>query len=133
MQVSPINSTNFQGRFQQTPALEKIIKNADRDSLVKFNKILERAAKVDDNLFFRITETTGLNFRKKYNLYELNTSPANSILTSVNIKFNNSFGTGAYESEALGKFLPTLEKIYPERFKTSKEEILAEIKKFLVI
>ena len=133
MNVSPINNTNFKGHFQRTPALEKILKNADRNSLGRFNDVIQRASKVNDGYLFRFYEFTPYNSNTTYNLHRKNTRESwDTIIKSVSTKINNSFGNGVNEAEILEKFLPTLEDIYPKKYITPKENLIEEITKNLV-
>ena len=133
MQVSQINNTNFQGRFQKTPALERIMKDADRNSLGKFNDVIKRAMDVNDGLLYKIEEFPSNCQRKTYVLHKFDTvKDISSIITGVMTKINDSLGAGAKEAEVLEKFLPTLELLYPKKFKAPKEGIISEINKNLV-
>ena len=133
MQVSSINRTNFQGQFQKTPALERILNKADRDALGAFNEIIKRASGVNDGLLFSIKEFPTTCARKTYCLYKQDSfKDTNSIVMGVKSKINDSLGDGAKESDVLGKFLPILEAIYPKHFKVPKENLIADINKTLI-
>lgn len=133
MNVSPINNTNFKGRFQKTPELEKIMKIADRNSLGMFNEVIERASKVNDGLIFKIQEFPSTCARKTFCLYKENTfKNISTMITGITTKINDSIGNGAKESELLGRFLPILEKIYPKQFKIPRENLIADIEKNLI-
>ena len=133
MNISPINSTNFQGNFQKTATLEKIMNNANRDSLGKFNEIIKRAARVNDGLLFKFEEFPSTCKRKTYILRKLDLiKDFSSIITGITTKINDTIGNGTKESEVLEKFIPTLEDFYPKKYTDSKENIMDEIKTILV-
>lgn len=133
MNVSPINNTNFQGRFKKTSALERIMKDADKNSLGKFNDVIKRAIDVNDGLLYKIEEFPSDCQRKTYVLRKFDTvKDISSIIIGVMTKINDTVGAGAKSSEILEKFLPTLELLYPKKYEAPKDDLIAEIDNLLV-
>lgn len=129
MNVSPINNTNFKGRFQKTPALKKIMKDADRDSLGKFNDIIKKASNVNDGLVFKFIEFPSSCNRKTYYLHKTDTfKDVSSIVTGVAPRIDDAIGSGSI----LDRFLPILEKLYPQKYMAPKENLIEEITKNLI-
>ena len=56
MHISPINNVNFNGKFKNTPVLEKLIHSSSNDTLAKFSEVVERAAKVNDNYIYEFSK-----------------------------------------------------------------------------
>ena len=145
MQVSPINSTSFSGKFLKTTELEILLKHSDKNTLFKFNEILERARNVDDKKIFKISsiiETKLKNWEKlstyhfhlishpENNKYRITVEDTKSFQykgdTNKVLLWNN------YES-VLKSFIPLLEKIYPKTdFKESHDELIQKINKNLI-
>ena len=57
MQVGSISGLVFNGQIRQSQALNKIKSYANKDSVNRFNALTERAAKVNDGLFFDFVES----------------------------------------------------------------------------
>lgn len=127
MKINSINNnqTNFKGNFQKNSALESIIKYADKNSLGKFSDIIKRAAKINDgNLFsFSIYKSLELNSNATYNLHIKNTKENWNVTKSVR----------ALSCCVLANFIPILEKYYPKTYNETKEELISEINKNLLI
>ena len=127
MKINPINNNQpqFQGHFQKSPALESIVKYADKNSLGRFNDIVKRAAKCNDGniLSFSIQKSLELNSNATYNLHIKNTRENWIVTKSVS----------TLSCCALARFIPILEKYYPKIYnETTKEELISEIYKKLV-
>ena len=52
MQVSPINSCNFNGRIKPSPILEEIKSHASKESLAKFEAMTKNIAKINDGAVY---------------------------------------------------------------------------------
>ena len=48
MQITPVNSTNFNGQFKKNIVLQSLLGVSSNSTLGRFNEVLERATKVDD-------------------------------------------------------------------------------------
>ncbi len=125
MKINPINNnqTNFQGRFQKTPALEAILKGADKNSLGRFNEIIQRAAKCDDGYVFSFSVKRA---------HEIGADP----IYNLNIRRNTEFEvwnlTRSLKTSspfALINFIPILEKYYPKTYNETQEELISNIYK----
>ncbi len=130
MQVLPINSTNFQGQFKRTTDLERLIKFSDYETLNRFNKVLERAKKVDDKKVFEISTFINTDFSSwgKFSNYHFNllSHPENDekrtriedIKSFEHIHHSDKHKNQILLVEKFGKvlksFLPTLEEKYPQ-------------------
>ena len=133
MNILPIHKTNFNGKFQKTPALEKVMKNADKDSLGNFNEVIQRINKIDDGYIFKLDEFKPQNSTPIYNLYRKDTKKnLDTVLVSVITKADNTLGSGAKPSEILAKFIPILNAYYPVTYKEPKEELIASINSNLI-
>ena len=55
MQIAPINNTNFNARFKRTKELNTLLRSSDLNTLDRFNKVLDRASKVNDGKIFKIS------------------------------------------------------------------------------
>ena len=129
MHISQISSKSFQGKFQKTPSLKKIMKDAGRDSLGKFNDIIKKASNVNDGLVFKFIEFPSSCNRKIYYLHKTDTfKDVSSIVTGVAPRIDDAIGSGSI----LDRFLPILEKLYPQKYMASKENLIEEITKNLI-
>lgn len=129
MHVSQVNKTNFNGRFQKTPALEQILKHSNTKDLGQFSEIVERARNVNDEFLYSIQNTINTNY-KSFDLYRRNLkNNRTTLLCGITMtNFNESLKLPS----ALGNFVAYLRDIYPPKYNNSKEEIIETITKNLV-
>ena len=144
MQILPINNTNFQGQFKKTPDLERLIKFSDYETLNRFNKVLERAKKVNDKKIFEISAYVNTDFSSwgKFSNYHFNLlshfegnekqSQVEDIKSFEHMHNSDKHKNQILLVEKFGKilksFLPTLEKEYPKViFDKSLEELKENI------
>lgn len=142
MHVSPINNyhTSFNGRFKNTPELEKMLKVASTETLNRFNGILERAAKIDDHFVyeFKLSKINELEKGKSaifelrkncsdfLNNFEIVEKTVNKIFKSYNKNNNDNF------SNVLNEFIPVLEKFYPIKKAENRNNLIKNINKNLM-
>ena len=140
MQVSPINNTNFSGKLKKTPSLYSLIKNSDRDTLIKFSDVIKRAHKVNDGKIFSIGSTidyttSNINGNHLHEYFIKQESRQNTKLIHSYSFLENPFDSSEKLTEnyssALNSFINKLKEIYPEKPR-SKKEIISEIEKHLV-
>jgi hypothetical protein len=55
MQIVPVSikNTNFKGRVIDSPALKKITKNADKETLKTFSELVKKIENTNDNMVFK--------------------------------------------------------------------------------
>ena len=137
MQVSPINSLNFNGRLKKNPLLEKMVSDASDNVIERLGNVLERASKVRDFCLYEISSNSFINpasLQKEtvYNLYKQRTnfnSKHKVLEKRVSVPHNNSNKLG----DILNEFIPVLELIYPDKVsKIERKFLLEKIKKNLV-
>ena len=145
MQISPINNTSFNGRFKKTTELEKLLKYSDKNTLYRFNEVLERAKKVDDKRIFKISSLSNfeLNSYGKTSIFHfhlLSHPENNEYLTEIeamkSFQYNHNLSKkvlwGNY-ANILKSFLPTLENLYPKvEFENSSAELIEKINNKLI-
>ena len=137
MQVSPINNTNFQGKFKKNPVLEKLLVVSDIETLVRFNEVLNRATKIQDGYVYKITceklnnplsHTELLSFSLKredtkhqYETIEKKIETSVDSHDTISQKMDKCSGI-------LKRFLPKLESDYPRTdFDASHAELREKI------
>lgn len=135
MKVSAISNTNFSGKFKKTPALDKLMAYSDKYTLERFNDIIDRAAKVNDNIVYNIDEKSfakrvwlSVETHSIYNLIEKNANSnysypiASAEANTVRYDYPNVYKCNELKS-VLSKLLPALEKKYPKEPEFNKEII----------
>lgn len=142
MHIVPINNTNFKGQFKNNPALKRLLAVSDKETLGRFNDVLERAARVDDKYLYKIScirtrsvisPTEFLNFV----LYREDTLQKFTSSERMVERYVNFYDTPQKKLEkcsgVLKQFLPFLEKEYPKtNYESSSQELLEQINKKLV-
>lgn len=141
MRISTINNTNFNGKFLKTMALDELLASADKNTLGRFNEVLTRAAKINDNEIFIISSRNALE-RESYGdfvdfHYNLHKYPKNNAFgkqfldkVSFRVKRDLDFKESVYKktSEVLEAFLPMLEALYPKNnYPETRRELLENI------
>lgn len=143
MHISQISNTNFNGRFIKTPALEQALKQADHNTLERFNGVVERALKASDNTIYKIESFEHTPMRAGVKVYAATyqltktdkTSSIPQFLASQDIKyytFDKPEFVQKEESKILKNFVPVLEHLYPAKSGMTREEILDKITKNLI-
>ena len=142
MQISPINNANFNGKFKKTPTLENLLAVSDKETLGRFNEVVDRMTKVNDGLIYRITHSSEKSpitstIHVRFSLNKVVTQNNFDFCERVFSRFINSYDNVCeqYEkcADVLKQFLPILEKEYPKtNFEKSNRELLEEINKKLI-
>lgn len=145
MHISPINNVNFNGKFKNTPVLEKLIHSSSNDTLAKFSEVVERAAKVNDNYIYEFSKINHVdiagNDKVFFNLNKIIGNKGERVLEfSVNrlrsTNYKGLIGHRIEENkllpEILQEFLPILEKRYPKKDLEPRENIIEKITKNLI-
>ena len=142
MYISPINNINFNGKFKNTPVLEKLIHSSSNDTLAKFSEVVERAAKVNDNYIYEFSKINHVdiagNDKVFFNLNKIIGNKGERVLEfSVNrlrsTNYKGLIGHRIEENkllpEILQEFIPVLEKKYPKENLEPRENIIEKITK----
>ena len=145
MHISPINNVNFNGKFKNTPVLEKLIHSSSNDTLAKFSEVVERAAKVNDNYIYEFSKINHIdiagNDKVFFNLNKIIGNKGERVLEfSVNrlrsTNYKGLIGHRIEENkllpEILQEFLPILEKRYPKENPEPRVNIIEKITKNLI-
>ena len=145
MHISPINNVNFNGKFKNTPVLEKLIHSSSNDTLAKFSEVVERAAKVNDNYIYEFSKINHVdiagNDKVFFNLNKIIGNKGERVLEfSVNrlrsTNYKGLIGHRIEENkllpEILQEFIPVLEKRYPKKDLEPRENIIEKITKNLI-
>lgn len=145
MYISPINNVNFNGKFKNTPVLEKLMHTSSTETLSKFSEVVERAAKVNDNYIYEFSKDNYIdiagNDRVLFNLNRIFGNMGERVLEfSVNrLKSTNYKGLIGHRieenkllPEILQEFIPVLEKRYPKKDLEPRENIIEKITKNLI-
>ncbi len=145
MYISPINNANFNGKFKNTPVLEKLIHSSSNDTLARFSEVVERAAKVNDNYIYEFSKINHVdiagNDKVFFNLNKIIGNKGERVLEfSVNrlrsTNYKGLIGHRIEENkllpEILQEFIPVLEKRYPKKDLEPRENIIEKITKNLI-
>lgn len=142
MHIAPINNTNFQGRFKKNQVLERLLTVSDKETLGRFNEVLDRAAKVNDSYIYKfsfIKTNNPISYNKLY-AFTLNREDSLQKFTSTEKIVERYIGYWDSESEirtkcsdVLRQFLPKLEKEYPKTdFQEANSELIQQINNKLI-
>ena len=145
MQVSPINNTNINGHFLKTTELEKLLKCSDKNTLYRFNDVLEQASKVNDGKIFKISASVDSRLeswgkKSSFHFHLLSYPEDDEYNTMIEDKksfehnhFSDSKVLWDKYATVLKNFLATLEKIYPKtEFNESYKELIEKINNKLI-
>ena len=145
MYISPVNNINFNGKFKNTPVLEKLIHSSSNDTLARFSEVVERAAKVNDNYIYEFSKINHVdiagNDKVFFNLNKIIGNKGERVLEfSVNrlrsTNYKGLIGHRIEENkllpEILQEFIPVLEKRYPKKDLEPRENIIEKITKNLI-
>lgn len=144
MRVSQVNNQIFEGKFKNSGEIKEILQYADKNSLIKFNEIIDRAAKHKDNLVFSFDKSHNfignidLRIEYAYNLIKENIENAKKeniykVIFTENFLYTPESRKNT-KAKILGCYFPILEKIYPTQNSTkvtttteNKEQIIQSI------
>ena len=124
MHISPINNINFNGQFQKSKVLVDLLTVSDKETLGRFNEVLERAAKVNDRCTYRIAYeeiNNPLSYTEilKFFLNKEDLRNKFECCEQIAVRFVDSYVKPQQKlencSSVLKEFLPKLEKQYPKR------------------
>ena len=120
MQITPVNSNNFNGKIRTSPALKKIIRISDKKSLERFEQVVKNAELVDDGIYYVFREeknTDRINGYAKttFSLHKSENSPHfNETLHTISTYIKedkNQFLKTKNRYKVLDPFTKILEKI----------------------
>lgn len=136
MYISPVNNINFNGKFKNTPVLEKLIHSSSNDTLARFSEVVERAAKVNDNCIYDFSKTRFIDFVKhtattSFELCKQQKGAPKRTLEHAIAREENKQGSLSLDG-ILTEFLPILEKKYPKENLESRVNIIEKITKNLI-
>ena len=145
MQIAPINNTNFNARFKRTKELNTLLRSSDLNTLDRFNKVLDRASKVNDGKIFKISalinsrlENWGkISFFHFHLLSYPEHNEYNTIMENMrSFEYNHASDKGKLfdnYSDTLKSFVTTLEKEYPQtKFSKTHNELIEKINSKLI-
>ena len=136
MHISQINNVNFNGKFKNTPVLEKLMHTSSTETLSKFSEVVERAAKVNDNYIYDFSKTRFVDFIKRtittsFELCKQQKGSPKRTLEYVVAREENKQKSASHEG-ILAEFLPILEKRYPKENLEPRENIIEKITRNLI-
>ena len=145
MYISPVNNINFNGSFKKTRELERLLQYSDKNTLFRFNEVLERAGKVNDKKIFKISALAESRLESwgkitSFHFHLLSFPEHNEYHTIMEDmkSFEHNHSSDKENlldkySSVLKSFVPTLEKMYPKTdFKESNDELIQKINDKLV-
>ena len=127
MQISPINSCNFNGRIKPSPILEEIKSHASKESLAKFEEMSNKIASINDGLVFDFTKTKKYKMSKNevstiysYNLHRTNNENKKELI--YNIEENiNTFSTPETIKQRKAGILDVITNFFENVFYAEKD------------
>lgn len=142
MQITPVNNTNFNGKFIKTKELKELLTVTDKETLESFNKIISRMAKVNDGQLYKIVchkTRNPLSYSEYFRFYMNREDTVNKTISSEHFADAHVSTCETPQeqlekcSDMLKQFLPKLENKYPKSLEEdSKPELIQQILNKLV-
>ena len=140
MNISPINNTSFQARFQKTNTLNNLLKNSDKNTLRRFREVVKNATKVEDKTLYVFLESPDeINYAKtkfitRFSLHKFddkNTRSLEHFIEKSSYIDDYFAGKANPSTGVLEGFLPVLENKFSNK-EESKDDIIKSIEENLV-